>query len=110
VEARGSGVQGYPWLHSEFKASPGCVKPCHRKISIEASKNLLESLSGHLSCEVIKCLAIRENPEQSHSDFSKKNLSMLLGWDREGYRVLVQFATSQSLLQLKSLATSFWDA
>lgn len=28
VEARGSGVQGKPWLHAEFESSLGSLKPC----------------------------------------------------------------------------------
>lgn len=28
VEAAGSGIQGHPWLHSEFESSLGYVKLC----------------------------------------------------------------------------------
>lgn len=32
VEARKSDVQGYPQVHSEFKASPGYIRLCTKQI------------------------------------------------------------------------------
>lgn len=35
VEARGPQVSGHPWLQSEFKASPGCLRYCPQRRTIK---------------------------------------------------------------------------
>lgn len=66
IEAKESGVQGNFWLRNELKANLGYVRCCHKQIPIAASKNILESLSGHISCYIVKYQAIRLDLELSH--------------------------------------------
>lgn len=101
IEAKESGVQGNFWLRNELKANLGYVRCCHKQIPIAASKNILESLSGHISCYIVKYQAIRLDLELSHCN----------SWLGQGGGdpALVKSATSQSLLLLQPLAIIFLE-
>ena len=43
MEAGGSGVQGHPWLHSEFEASLGYMRPCLK--TINSTGDILRTLA-----------------------------------------------------------------
>lgn len=52
AEAGKSEVQHHPRLHSEFKASLGCVRPCVKQIKRRYTSNDLKTAPRHHSLKV----------------------------------------------------------